>query len=106
MWGVGCSRLPRARAAGAASELRAPRRVPDASRPDGRAQGGIDAMTSRPPEGPKADFDAETASESRVPRPPSRAEVNKISEAQGLITDEWTGEPAPGEAAGKAPPKP
>jgi len=63
-------------------------------------------MTSRPPEGPKADFDAESASESRVPRPPSAAEVNKLSEAQGMITDEWTGEPSAAEAAGKPPRKP
>lgn len=63
-------------------------------------------MTSRPPEGPKADFDAETASESRVPPPPSPAEVDKVSEAQGMITDEWTGEPSAAETAGKAQRKP
>lgn len=53
-------------------------------------------MTTRPPEGPKADFDAKTASESRIPRPPSEAALDKVSEEQGMITDEWSGEPGDG----------
>ena len=50
-------------------------------------------MTARAPEGPKADYDASEASEARIPRPPSPAELDRLSEAQALITDEWTGEP-------------
>ena len=30
--------------------------------------------------------------QSRVPKPPSRAEVEKISDAQTYITDDWTGD--------------
>lgn len=60
-------------------------------------------MTARPPEGPKADFDAEGASEAPIPRPPSAKEVDRVSEAQGLITDEWTGEPGDG-SPGNDPP--
>jgi hypothetical protein len=60
-------------------------------------------MTARAPEGPKADYSAEDASESYMPRPPSAKELDKLSEQQGLITDEWTGEPPvqehPGEDA-------
>jgi hypothetical protein len=29
---------------------------------------------------------------SYIPRPPSREDVERISEAQGLITDEWVGD--------------
>lgn len=30
-----------------------------------------------------------------IPRPPSQADIDRVSEAQGLITDEWAGaEPA------------
>ena len=54
-------------------------------------------MTARPPEGPKADFDAEGASASTVPRPPSASALDEVSKDQGMITDEWTGEPATGE---------
>ncbi|HWX50717.1 MAG TPA: hypothetical protein VNZ61_21930 [Roseomonas sp.] len=50
-------------------------------------------MTAKPPEGPKARYPAEKASEAYIPRPPSKSEQDRISEAQGLITDEWTGEP-------------
>ncbi|HEY8611688.1 MAG TPA: hypothetical protein VIL69_10420 [Roseomonas sp.] len=50
-------------------------------------------MTARAPEGPKASFDAKDASEGYMPRPPSPRDLDKISEAQALITDEWTGEP-------------
>jgi hypothetical protein len=50
-------------------------------------------MAARPPEGPKADFTQEQASEARIPRPPSARELDEVSEAQALITDEWTGEP-------------
>lgn len=28
----------------------------------------------------------------RIPRPPSKEEVDQISEAQSMITDDWTGE--------------
>ncbi|MBP0443327.1 hypothetical protein J8J14_00925 [Roseomonas sp. SSH11] len=49
-------------------------------------------MTARAPEGPKADFTAEEASGGTIPRPPSPAELDRLSEQQGMITDEWTGE--------------
>jgi hypothetical protein len=41
-----------------------------------------------------------------IPRPPSQADIDRISEQQGMIEDEWTGEPAPpeGAPAEKAPP--
>jgi hypothetical protein len=41
-----------------------------------------------------------------IPRPPSQADVDLVSSQQGLIEDEWTGEPAPPEGAppDKAPP--
>ena len=58
-------------------------------------------MTAKPPEGPKADFSAEEASESRIPRPPTKAELDQVSEQQGMITDEWTGEAPEGDRAGK-----
>jgi len=49
-------------------------------------------MPARPPEGPKADYTAEEATDSTIPTPPSKAELDRISEQQGLITDEWGGE--------------
>ncbi|MBB5693135.1 hypothetical protein [Muricoccus pecuniae] len=58
-------------------------------------------MTARAPEGPKADFGPGEASDSAIPRPPSPQGLDELSKAQGLITDEWTGEP-PAEG-GKAP---
>ncbi|HYD99760.1 MAG TPA: hypothetical protein VEH84_10270 [Alphaproteobacteria bacterium] len=33
-----------------------------------------------------------TTGEDHVPRPPSREEAEQLSEAQALITDEWTGD--------------
>lgn len=61
-------------------------------------------MAERAPEGPKAKYTAEEASETYVPRPPSKSELNDVSKAQGLITDEWTGEPpAKDRPAGTAP---
>lgn len=50
-------------------------------------------MTAHAPEGPKARFPAEKASEGYIPRPPEKSELDKVSEAQALITDEWAGEP-------------
>ncbi|MDJ0389271.1 hypothetical protein QMO56_14205 [Roseomonas sp. E05] len=50
-------------------------------------------MTAKPPEGPKARYPAEKASEGYIPKPPSGREQDRISEAQALITDEWTGDP-------------
>jgi hypothetical protein len=32
-----------------------------------------------------------------IPRPPSQADLDRVSEAQGLITDEWAGEGTEGE---------
>jgi hypothetical protein len=45
------------------------------------------------PEGPKAHHTAEEASEAYISHPPSAKEIDKVSDAQKLITDEWTGEP-------------
>lgn len=50
-------------------------------------------MTAKAPEGPKADFTAEEATGGSIPRPPSPAALDRMSEQQGLITDEWAGEP-------------
>lgn len=36
-----------------------------------------------------------------IPRPPSREALDRLSEAQGMITDEWTGD-----AAGTGAPNP
>jgi hypothetical protein len=44
------------------------------------------------PEGPKARYTAEEASEAYIPHPPAAEELDKVSDAQKLITDEWTGE--------------
>ena len=60
-------------------------------------------MTKHPPEGPKADFTAEQATEGYIPKPPSPADLDMVSEAQGQITDDWTGEPS---AQEKSSPKP
>jgi hypothetical protein len=60
-------------------------------------------MTEHAPEGPKAQFPAETATGGHIQKPPSPQELEALSEAQALITDEWTGEPP---TAKKAPPKP
>lgn len=40
----------------------------------------------------------ETRRQPTVPKPPSREDIERISEAQEMITDEWTGDggqPAP-----------
>ena len=50
-------------------------------------------MSDRSPEGPKARFTREQATEAYIPKPPSADEVDIVSEAQGQITDDWTGEP-------------
>jgi hypothetical protein len=34
-----------------------------------------------------------------IPRPPSQADVDLVSGQQGMIEDEWGGEPAPPEGA-------
>jgi hypothetical protein len=51
-------------------------------------------MADRKPEGPKASFTREQATGGYIPKPPSDDELNIVSEAQGQITDEWTGEPS------------
>jgi len=33
--------------------------------------------------------------QSYMPRPPSQADIDLVSEQQGMVEDEWTGEPAP-----------
>ena len=50
-------------------------------------------MTEKPPAGRKTERGREEASEGYIPRPPSQAELDAVSEAQALITDEWAGEP-------------
>jgi hypothetical protein len=49
-------------------------------------------MSEHPPEGPKANFTSEDATEGYIPNSPKPDELNKIAEAQAQITDEWTGE--------------
>ena len=49
-------------------------------------------MAARPPEGPKADFDAGHSSGSKIPRPPSPEALDEVSEQQAMITDEWAGD--------------
>lgn len=61
-------------------------------------------MTDHAPEGPKARFPAEKASEGYIPKPPGKPELDKVSEAQALITDEWTGEPPAGNKPGTGKP--
>lgn len=70
-------------------------------------------MTAKAPEGPKADHGAEDARKGYIPRPPSAQELDEISKAQALITDEWTGEtpqedegPGPGGRTSAKPRKP
>jgi len=50
-------------------------------------------MSDRSPEGPKARFTREQATEAYIPKPPSLGDLDIVSEAQAQITDEWTGEP-------------
>ena len=38
----------------------------------------------------------EPAKQPRIPRPPTKEELDEMSEAQGMITDEWA--PAPRDA--------
>ncbi|MBD0271831.1 MAG: hypothetical protein ICV73_07865 [Acetobacteraceae bacterium] len=33
-----------------------------------------------------------------VPKPPSKEEVDQVSREQGMISDEWTGEPQTGDS--------
>jgi hypothetical protein len=65
--------------------------------------GWSNTMTERPPEGPKANYTHEQATGGYIPKPPSDAELDKLSEAQALITDDWTGEPPASETPPKAP---
>ena len=41
-----------------------------------------------------------------IQRPPSQADVDLVSSQQGMIADEWTGEPAPAEDRPKDKPAP
>ncbi|MCR0981599.1 hypothetical protein [Roseomonas populi] len=50
-------------------------------------------MSDRPPEGPKADYGPDDARPAHIPRPPSKEELDQMSEEQSMITDEWSGEP-------------
>jgi hypothetical protein len=59
-------------------------------------------MTSdRAPQGtPEAEGDAPAGRQPRIPRPPTREELDEISRDQALITDEWGDEaPARGDPA-------
>jgi hypothetical protein len=37
-----------------------------------------------------------------IPKPPSKEEVDQVSREQGMIADDWTGEPPGGERAQNA----
>jgi len=49
-------------------------------------------MTEQTPEPPKARFTGDQASEAYMPKPPNPADVDVVSQDQGLITDEWAGD--------------
>ena len=36
-----------------------------------------------------------------IPKPPSKEEVDQVSREQGMISDEWTGEPSTEGSGGK-----
>lgn len=40
-----------------------------------------------------------------MPKPPSKEEVDQVSREQAMVTDDWTGEPAPGGGAGSEAPQ-
>lgn len=39
-----------------------------------------------------------------IPKPPSQADIDQVSQDQALITDEWADGDEPGAGAGSAPP--
>ena len=43
-----------------------------------------------------------TPRDTYIPKPPSKEEVDQVSREQGMISDEWTGEP-PASGGGGAP---
>jgi hypothetical protein len=45
---------------------------------------------------PRAEGDLPPPRPPRIPRPPSQADIDRVSEAQGRITDEWAGDVAAG----------
>jgi hypothetical protein len=50
------------------------------------------------------DDKGEAPRDTYIPKPPSKEEVDQVSREQGMISDEWTGEPpAGGEAEGGKP---
>ena len=61
--------------------------------------------------GEKDDDAAAPPRRTYMPKPPSKEEVDQVSREQGMIADEWTGEPPaseggqPGEARKSAPPR-
>ena len=44
--------------------------------------------------GEKGDDDAGPPRQTYMPKPPSKEEVDQVSREQGMISDEWTGEPS------------
>ena len=42
--------------------------------------------------------------ETYIPKPPSKEEVDQVSREQAMVTDDWTGEPAPGDGSGNETP--
>ncbi len=46
----------------------------------------------------KDDNDAAPPRQTYMPKPPSKEEVDQVSREQGMIADEWTGEPSAAEA--------
>jgi hypothetical protein len=49
-------------------------------------------MTATKPGGHGATEPPQQARRGYIPRPPSKEDLDRLSEAQALITDEWTGE--------------
>jgi hypothetical protein len=45
---------------------------------------------------------SEAPRDTYIPKPPSKEEVDQISREQGMITDEWAGEPPAEGVAGTA----
>lgn len=48
--------------------------------------------------GTKDDGGAPPPRETYMPKPPSKEEVDQVSREQGMIADDWTGEPSASEA--------
>ena len=47
--------------------------------------------------------DAPPPRQTYMPKPPSKEEVDQVSREQGMIADDWTGEPSASEETGGGP---